>query len=180
MRVSSLKMLAGVLAAAWLLSACSASRAVEYQVMPGLPVSSPTHITVVYLSPTPRPTSTQVEPTPIAPTVAPPGLLYDDPDYFYGGLIVTLDHVGKIIELKKRQNFLLSLGKEYDWEVTVLPETVISRNLVFTPEPGEQGIYVARGAGKATLRALGEPKCRFLEPSCTRPAVLFTVHIVVE
>lgn len=175
MRFSSMWMWFTVPAAALLLAACSQAVPVEVAVVPELPVSSPTPITVVYRSATFQPSPTIfLAPATLTPTP------YDDPDYFYGGLVVTLDHAGQTILLKKRQNFLLSLGKDYNWTVTVAPESVISRNMVLTPEPGEQGVYVARGSGTASLRAVGEPVCIFFDPPCMRPSLLFEAQIEIE
>lgn len=126
-----------------------------------------------------------VPPTPtnmstVAVAVATPSTQYEDPDYFYEGMVVTLDSVGQEVRLKKRQNFLLRLGKNYSWKVTITPQDVISLNLKYTPEPGEQGVYVARESGKAVLRALGDPLCRYDKEPCTWPALLFQIQVLVE
>lgn len=156
-------------------SACSTSEPVMYQALTGIgeSESTPTPVKLVYLSPTPPPATVTPE---VTPTMTP----YDDPDYYYGGMVVTLDDVGRTINLKKRQNFLLSLGKNYIWKVTVEPGTVISTNINITPEPGDQGIYVARNSGKAILRAVGEPQCRYQQVSCAHPNVLFQIEVQVE
>lgn len=145
--------------------------------------------------PTLTPTSTAMLPTPvtviqrtltlaITPTLTitptPSATPNNDPDYFYGGMLITLDSVGQTIEMKRNQTLLLSLGENYVWSVQFVPDQIVSRNMKITPEPGEQGVYITRQVGVTELRAVGEPKCRFDKVPCARPSVLFTVKIVVQ
>jgi hypothetical protein len=88
--------------------------------------------------------------------------------------------VGRTVPLRVTQYFMLSLGKEYTWTVSIDPPWVLSQNMKITPLPGEQGVYIARQRGKAVLRATGEPVCRQSQPPCARPDVLFQINIVVE
>ena len=170
---------AAALAALALLAACGPGTAVA-------PVPSPT------VSPTPifipwppvEETAPVLNDPPGEPTAAVPPLPTpthsEDPAYFYGSLVVTLDDAGSEIHLKRRQNFLLSLGEAYNWTVEVDPERVVSQNMNLTPEPGEQGVYIARDSGVAELRAVGEPRCIYADPPCAWPLVLFRAQIVVS
>lgn len=173
-----------VLGAALSLYSCSPRNAASSTKILNTPNSLPTP--AVNITRLPTKISTH---TPFAETVAtvdvsqtdmPVQPQYDDPSYYYGGLRVTLDHVGQEISLKKRQGFMLDLGQDYIWEVTISPEAVVSQNLNYTPRPGEQGIFIARDSGRAELRATGNPLCRHAEPPCTRPDVLYRLTILVE
>jgi hypothetical protein len=155
-----------------LLSACSPQSQARYQTVSGQQKNTPSPVKVIYLTATPSLTPTMG----ITPTMTP----NEDPDYYYGGLVITLDDVGRTIKMKKRQTLLLSLGKNYIWQVMVEPEDVITLNAKITPEPGDQGIFIARGSGKAVVRAVGEPLCRFTTPPCERPSVLFQFEVQVE
>jgi hypothetical protein len=106
--------------------------------------------------------------------------LDNDPPYYFGGLVITLDNAGQTIPLKKGQNFLLSLGSNYQWDVTVVPVEILSRNMKITPGAGEQGLYIARQPGTATLSAVGNPICRMAQPPCERPSVLFRINVLIE
>lgn len=103
----------------------------------------------------------------------------DLPDY-YGGTVVTLDYVGQTIFMKPGQGFLLQLGDSFDWEITVDPTEVLTVNQRYVPLEGEQGVWIARQEGGATLRAVGSPICLQNNPPCTRPNVLFTIKVEVE
>lgn len=129
--------------------------------------------TVMVSSPAPTEPQPQVDllPTPTSD---------NDPSYYFGGLVITLDNAGQTISLKKGQNFLLSLGNNYQWEVTVDPPGTLSRNMKITPGSGEQGLYIARKPGKAILRAVGNPICRLAQPPCTWPSVLFQINVLIE
>lgn len=118
-----------------------------------------------------------VPPTaPIIPSSTPDS----DPAYYFGGLEITLDNAGQTIPLKKGQNFLLSLGETYQWQVAVQPAEILSRNMKITPGSGEQGLYIARAQGKATLSAVGVPMCRLAQPPCSWPDVLFQIQVLIE
>ena len=103
-----------------------------------------------------------------------------DPAYYFGGLEISLDNAGQTVPLKKGQNFLLSLGDTYQWNVTVQPAEILSRNMKITPGVGEQGLFIARANGKAILRAVGIPMCRLAQPPCTWPDVLFQIQVLIE
>jgi hypothetical protein len=99
---------------------------------------------------------------------------------YYGGLIITLDHVGQTITMKPGQGFVLRLGKEFIWQVNVTPVGLLTINRKITPEPGEQGVFVARGKGAALLTAIGSPACLQQEPPCSRPSVLFRLKLDIQ
>lgn len=173
------KTIIGLLTCLLVLNLLNACQQAGGRVVDGTPkqtatVKLPTPLTVIRRIITSTITPTQTEP-PI-PTATP----NNDPDYFYGGMLITLDSVGQTIEMKKNQTLLLSLGENYVWNIQFVPEQVVSRNMKITPEPGEQGVFITRQAGVTELRAVGEPKCRFDQVPCARPSVLFKVKIVVQ
>ena len=140
--------------------------------------------TSVPLRDTPQPTAT-IPPTPTAEATAISAVDLSElesgdlPDY-YGGLIITLDYVGQTILMKPGQGFLFSLGDSFDWEITVDPPQVLTINQRYMPLAGEQGVYIAREKGKATVQAIGSPRCLQNDPPCARPNVLFTMYVKVE
>lgn len=131
----------------------------------------PTSVPVLYRSPVPTLTATIPLPTPTENL---------DPDYYFGGMMITLDDVGNTIVLKEGQDFYLSLGEGYEWIVEIDPPELVSQNLKITPEPGDQGVFIARETGLAVLRATGSPGCRTANPPCMRPDLLFELYIQVE
>lgn len=134
--------------------------------------------------PGPLPTATLL-PAPTAAEMPTEAVVSDDlesgdlPDY-YGGTVITLDYVGQTIFMKPGQGFLLQLGDSFDWEITVDPPEVLTVNQRYVPLEGEQGVWIARQKGKATLRAVGSPGCLQNSPPCARPNVLFTLKVEVE
>ncbi len=93
---------------------------------------------------------------------------------------VTLDDRGKTIHLKVGERFLLKLGDAYDWQVEIDDQNVVSRVIGVMVVRGAQGLYQARQAGTATLKAAGDPPCRQSQPACAQPSIQFQVTIVVE
>ncbi len=93
---------------------------------------------------------------------------------------ITLDDQGKTIQMTVGQSFLLKLGEEYAWEVTLGDQNVVSRAVNITVVRGAQGIYRAHQAGTTTLTATGDPQCRQSQPPCMVPSRVFTVTIVVQ
>ncbi len=95
------------------------------------------------------------------------------------GTIVTLADQGKTINMTVGQRFLLKLGADYTWNITISDENVISQvpniPLVF----GAQGIYNANAAGTATLTAAGDPTCLQSTPACATPSIQFSITVVV-
>lgn len=151
---------------------CLQKSQVVYPTHTPVQTPEPTSIRVVYH--TTEPTITLTVVPSITPTVD------NDLPYYYGSLTVTLDDVGKTITLLKGESFSLYLGSTYQWDITVDPRQITSRNWKITPMPGEQGIYVAREHGEAVLKAVGSPACLQSDPPCNRPNVLFQVKIIVQ
>ena len=93
---------------------------------------------------------------------------------------VTLTDDGHTLTLHAGQSFLLKLGEEYDWNITVSDQTIVSRKVNVLTVRGAQGIYDAHKAGTTTLTATGEPVCRNTNPPCERPSRQFHLTIVVQ
>ena len=96
------------------------------------------------------------------------------------GIIITLDNQGQTINMTVGQNFLLKLGEDYTWDVTVSDENVLSRVRNIAVVRGAQGIYDANQAGTATLTAAGDPVCRQAQPACGAPSIQFVITVVVK
>ena len=141
------------------------------------PVSTiePTSIVLVYQPPVPSATA-----MPSSTLALTPDPEANDPSEYYGGLVITLDDVGKTLTMRRQGGFLLRLGEEYNWSVSVHPPDVLTQNKKIPLEPGEQGVFLARQKGRAVLRAVGEPVCLADDPPCLRPAVLFEMNVLVE
>ena len=95
------------------------------------------------------------------------------------GRIITLDDNGKTITLQVNETFLLKLGEEYDWNITIDDQTVLSRKVNVLVVRGAQGVYEAHKPGRATLTAVGDPPCRRAKPPCAAPSRLFNLNVVV-
>ena len=94
-------------------------------------------------------------------------------------LIITLDDQGETINLATGQSFLLKLGEEYTWEVTISDQTVLSRVKGILVVQGAQGVYASQQAGTVTLTANGDPLCRQAQPQCEAPSIEFQITVVV-
>ncbi len=95
------------------------------------------------------------------------------------GRVITLDDNGKTITLQVNETFLLKLGEEYDWNITIDDQAVLSRKVNVLVIRGAQGIYEAHKPGRTTLSAIGDPPCRRATPPCAAPSRLFRLYIVV-
>jgi hypothetical protein len=95
-------------------------------------------------------------------------------------LTVTLDDQGKTITLAVGESFLLKLGEEYNWDILISDQAVLSRVKGIAVIRGAQGIYEARQPGTVTLSATGDPQCRQSQPACALPSLLFSVAIIVK
>ncbi len=93
---------------------------------------------------------------------------------------VTLDDDGKTLTLQMDKTFLLKLGEEYDWNISIDDQTVISREVNVLVVRGAQGIYRAHKPGSATLTAVGDPVCRKAVPPCAAPSRQFRLSVVVS
>ncbi|MBE0525105.1 MAG: hypothetical protein IBX40_12375 [Methanosarcinales archaeon] len=94
--------------------------------------------------------------------------------------IITLDENGQTISLQFGERFLLNLGEDYDWNVTVEDQTIISRVLNVLVVRGAQGLFEAHNPGSTTLMAVGDPLCRNELPPCGAPSQEFRVTVVVS
>jgi predicted secreted protein len=93
---------------------------------------------------------------------------------------VTLDENGGTITLKIGERFLLELGENYDWTVTVADQTILSRVVNVTVVRGAQGLYEAHKPGTTKLTAVGDPFCRKAQPPCAAPSLLFEIEVIVK
>jgi hypothetical protein len=96
-----------------------------------------------------------------------------------GREITRADH-GQTVELQVGERFLLKLGEDYDWTVTVADTQAVSRVINITVVRGAQGVYEAKRTGQTTLSAVGDPPCLKSEPPCKAPSVSFEVTLVVR
>ena len=120
------------------------------------------------------PSGTPVGITPEEPGSTPTGQTSGD------GKVITLDDQGKTINLQVGERFLLQLGEQYTWDISISDPSVLSRVPNILVVRGAQGIYEAHQAGSVTLSATGDPACRQLKPACAMPSLLVTVTIVVS
>ncbi len=96
------------------------------------------------------------------------------------GKIVTLDNDSQTIIIKVNETFLLKLGEEYDWNITIDDQMVLSRVVNVAVVRGAQGIYIAHKEGRTNLTAIGDPVCRREQPPCGAPSRQFRINVVVE
>lgn len=92
---------------------------------------------------------------------------------------VTLEQNNQKISLKKGESFLLKLGNNYNWNIDISDQTVVSRVINIMVINGAQGIYEAHNPGTVTLTAQGDPFCLSSIPRCAMPSILFRVNITV-
>ncbi|MFN2167673.1 MAG: S41 family peptidase, partial [Anaerolineae bacterium] len=93
---------------------------------------------------------------------------------------VTLDNDGEAITLRVGDTFLLKLGEEYDWTVTVTDQTILSRMTNVMVVRGAQGLYEAQKPGMTTLTASGDPVCLQSQPPCAMPSRSFEIQVDVH
>jgi hypothetical protein len=95
-------------------------------------------------------------------------------------LTVTLDDQGRTITLPVGDSFLLKLGEDYNWDISISDQAVLSRVMGIAVIRGAQGIYEAHQPGTVTLSATGDPQCRQSQPACALPSLQFSVTIMVK
>ncbi len=93
---------------------------------------------------------------------------------------VTLADNGLTIPLTVGQSFLLNLGPEYNWTVTVDDPAILSREVNVLVIRGAQGIYKANAPGETGLTADGDPACLQDSPPCLAPSKVFTLKVMVS
>jgi hypothetical protein len=93
---------------------------------------------------------------------------------------ITLADNGKTVTYQVGQSFLLFLGDEYTWSLSITDQNVISRVKNIAVIRGAQGVYNTLKAGTSVLSAVGDPTCRDQKPACAAPSIQFQVTIVVQ
>lgn len=137
--------------------------------------ASPTTDATVAPSSTPSAASPTETPAPAATTTA----VAATTPAPAGQLTVTQADNGRTIDLQPGQTFLLSLGSNLDWKVTVGDPAIVSRVVNVTVVRGAQGIYRANKPGHTTLQASGTPICQKGE-MCPMFVQLVKVDLVVR
>ena len=138
----------------------------------GMPTRSPAINT-----PTTRPTVSLFPPTTPAPTG---GVHTSVPGVISPVEPITLADNGSTITLNIGQTFLLNLGDEYTWGVTVDDPGILSREVNILVIKGAQGVYKANAPGKTNLTATGDPPCRQSTPPCMAPSIEFQIQVIVN
>jgi hypothetical protein len=93
---------------------------------------------------------------------------------------ITLADNGKTITYTTGQTFLLYLGDNYNWSLSITDQNIVSRVKNIATIRGAQGVYNVLQAGTITLSAVGDPPCRDQQPACMLPSIQFQVIIVVH
>ena len=93
--------------------------------------------------------------------------------------IITLEDNGKSINLKKGESFLLKLGEDYDWNIDIDNQTVVSRVMNIMVIRGAQGVYETHNSGQTTLTGVGDPLCLTADPPCKIHSIQFTLNVTV-
>jgi photosystem II stability/assembly factor-like uncharacterized protein len=93
---------------------------------------------------------------------------------------VTLTDDGQTLTLAVSERFLLDLGSEYTWTVTIDNPTIVTPVVNERVPEGAQGIYEALRDGTVNLTATGMPVCRQAQPPCATPSRQFQLKIVVQ
>lgn len=100
---------------------------------------------------------------------------------FFKGRTLTLDDVGKTIELEVGEKFLLVLNRSpYFWTASVINPAIVKPDAEISPVMGAVGIFEAVRAGQTDLFAVGEPACHNSKPPCEAPTLQFHVTLVVK
>lgn len=92
---------------------------------------------------------------------------------------VTLADDGGSLQMHPGGTFLLMLGTDYNWDVTVSDTSVLSRIPNITVIRGAQGIYQANLPGTAVVTATGTLACPPGVP-CPLLARLFRFTVIVQ
>ena len=89
--------------------------------------------------------------------------------------IITLEDDGKSISLNAGQSFLLKLGEDFEWNIEIDNQAVVSRSLNIMVVKGAQGVYEAYSPGNATLTAVGDILHVFIQ-SRDVECILYYLH----
>ena len=113
--------------------------------------------------------------SPVTPTSQPASTGQGDP-----APRITLADNGKTVTYKTGQSFLLFLGEDYTWSLSISDQNVISRVKYIATIRGAQGVFDALKPGSSVLSAVGDPACRDQQPACTQASIQFQVKVVVQ
>jgi hypothetical protein len=92
---------------------------------------------------------------------------------------VTYADNGETITLRVGDRFLLKLGDQFEWQVSVVDPTVVSRVVNLLVVKGAQGVCEANKTGETALSATGTVVC-LAQQACPVLAVSFKLHIIVR
>lgn len=92
---------------------------------------------------------------------------------------VTYTDNGQTITLHVGDHFLLKLGDQFTWNVSVSDPAIVSRVVNIAVVQGAQGVYQANKSGETTLSAAGLAVCPPLKV-CPDVEVGFKLHITVQ
>ena len=165
----------GTLGSATQATTGSASVTPSPSVSPTVP--SPT-VTVGATSVTEAPETATVSPPPPTPVVSPQATAAPT-QTARETRVVTLADNGTSIRLAPEQSFLLKLGEEFDWSLTIGDQSIIRRVPNVLVVRGAQGLFMAHSVGTTELEAQGDPTCRKATPACAAPSLLFRVTVLV-
>ncbi|MEK6299860.1 MAG: hypothetical protein AABO41_03990 [Acidobacteriota bacterium] len=98
----------------------------------------------------------------------------------FKGRVITFADVGKPINLKTGDRFLLFLVKGgYEFNPTVLDPAVLQKIEDVEIIAGSQGVFEAKREGSTRLQAIGELPCHKTTPACLAPSLFFEFSIAV-
>jgi ABC-type transport system substrate-binding protein len=97
-----------------------------------------------------------------------------------GNKVVTRDFQGQTLNLAVGEGFLLKLGEEYTWDITISDQTVLSRVKNIAVIRGAQGVYDGLKPGTVTVSASGDPLCRQSKPACGMASIQIEFTVVVK
>jgi hypothetical protein len=95
------------------------------------------------------------------------------------GLVITRANNGQTVTMHVRDRFVLTLGEEYQWSLSISDQSVLHRVINIMPLRGSQGVFEALAPGSADLTAAGDPPCRQSTPPCAMPSVSFELKVNV-
>jgi hypothetical protein len=101
-----------------------------------------------------------------------------DPDESSIRTISLVDN-DKVISLKKDERFLLKLGEDYNWDVEINNQTIVSKVINIMVVKGAQGVYESHNLGNAVMTTTGNPICLATSTPCLQPSILLTWNIQV-
>ena len=93
---------------------------------------------------------------------------------------ITLAENGQTLTYQVGQSFLLFLGEDYTWSLSISDQNVIGRVKNIATIRGSQGVFNALKTSTSVLSAVGDPTCRDQQPACARPSIEFQVTILVQ